>query len=198
VLNILSFGKRSAEIVQPSVEVNDLSGEVRFQELVESTVEQIVKKELGVFLVNLESFFLKQFQSQEGTSLVIHDDVKELSRYVKSVRRLVKGLQTEVDEIPKNEYVAESVESLDPQEKANEILSTLFDKMEKPHGSKLRPFYVDLERSLHIKISKLHKERIPSIKGDLSKYPNRKIDTILIHANPQVVHEYAKKYTFIK
>lgn len=96
-------------------------------------------------------------------------------------------------------YTVSNVNNLSDKKTADEILATLFGNMPKPHGSRLRPFYTYLEQVTAAPISKFHGERVSPIpnKGD-SKYPYRKMDSVLMLLDPSVVFEEAKKYEFKK
>jgi hypothetical protein len=71
--------------------------------------------------------------------------------------------------------------------------------MNKPVPAKLRVFYTDIERHCSKPFTKLHKERVTDLanNGD-RKFPYRKIDTILIHADADYVFNFAKEYRFKK
>lgn len=131
--------------------------------------------------------------AQEGTLLTIYDEVVLAKKYARSTRREVKkgtpdnSLQS---------YVSKDVDNLDNEKAASEIISTLYDKLTNPHGRMLRSFYTELEREVRKPIGKLHKERLASVKGDISKYPHRKMDTVIMHIDRNFVLDFAKRYKF--
>lgn len=133
---------------------------------------------------------------QEGTILALHSETQELKRYVASTRKKVIKLSEGHVEPPKNKYVVTKLSGLESEKVANEIVATLYSKMENPHGSKLRTFYTDLEMKVGVSLSNIYKTHKNSGEFDISKFPNRKIDIILKHVEPSRVFEYAKKYSF--
>jgi hypothetical protein len=139
----------------------------------------------------------EDLRSQEGTILALHSETQELKRYVVSTRKKVIKLTQTPEEPPKNKYVVNKLSGLDLEKAANEIVATLYSKMENPHGTKLRTFYTDLEMKFGIPFSSIYKTHKSSRDvSDISKFPNRKIDIILKNIEPSKVFEYAKKYSF--
>jgi hypothetical protein len=174
------------------MENNILKAMVQRMESQQSTI--LSKLEDVIDLVEgVKPFLEKQFQCHEGTVLTLHSDVQSIKKYVASTRKRLIKLTEEIEK-PKNEYVANSLDGLDLEKVANEILSVLLSKMENPHPLKLGPFYTDLERVVGKPLSKMYKESVKSV--DKSKYPNRKMDFILRNVNPTFVFDYAKDYEF--
>ncbi|WP_077297358.1 hypothetical protein [Virgibacillus pantothenticus] len=99
----------------------------------------------------------------------------------------------------KHNYMVSNVNNLSDKKTADEILATLFGNMPKQHASRLRPFYTYLEQITSAPLSKFHEERVAHLpnRGD-SKYPYRKMDSILMVLDPTLVFEEAKKYEFKK
>ncbi|MGF0002843.1 hypothetical protein ACQRCG_04895 [Bacillus altitudinis] len=82
-------------------------------------------------------------------------------------------------------------------EKASSVLiSILYDKLENPSPPKLKPFYTDLEAVLGVQFTRLHKQRLSAPKAHNGKYPHRKMDTVLLHANREALLEFAENYVF--
>ncbi|HBU90279.1 MAG TPA: hypothetical protein DEB53_03575 [Bacillus pumilus] len=85
---------------------------------------------------------------------------------------------------------------LTAEKASSELISILYDKLEKPSPGKLRPFYTDLEAVLGVQFTRLHNQRLSAPKAHNGKYPHRKMDTVLLHANREALLEFAENYVF--
>lgn len=100
--------------------------------------------------------------------------------------------------LPRETYVVDSVKGTEKEKQGNEIISTLYDKLGKTDPFALRTFYVACENHFEVPIYKSHKERMAECSSDKSKFPNRKIDTVLILLDADEVLGFAKDFEFKK
>ncbi|WP_226569054.1 hypothetical protein [Bacillus stratosphericus] len=88
------------------------------------------------------------------------------------------------------------LKGLSDEKAASELISILYEKIGKSDPVRLRPFYTEVESTLGVQFSRLHKQRLSAPKAQNGKYPHRKMDTILLHASREAVLEIAENYVF--
>jgi len=88
------------------------------------------------------------------------------------------------------------LKGLSDEKAASELISILYEKIGKSDPVRLRPFYTEVESTLGVQFSRLHKQRLNAPKAQNGKYPYRKMDTILLHASREAVLEIAENYVF--
>lgn len=94
-------------------------------------------------------------------------------------------------------YYARSLEGLSPEKQASELISILMAEGNLKSTAQLRPFYTDVERTLRVELSRIHKERVLKINvSERGKPPFRKMDTLLMLVDVDGLYSYVKQYKF--
>jgi uncharacterized protein with von Willebrand factor type A (vWA) domain len=148
---------------------------------------------------NVESIFEKSLDKyNKELKEDLRNDRKEFAKEL--AVQIVSAMQ---EDVPVNKttqgYIVQKVNGLNSEKKSNEIIAMLMEKMTESnrHPQKLRSFYTDLERDCAKYLSDIHKRRTEGItKGEVGKYPYRKMDTVLMELDEGYVFDFAKNYTF--
>lgn len=193
---IMNSKKVETQLVALQEENMSLTAEVMQFKAQLSTMVSLYE-DVKDIMQSLPVLLKQEIQKQEGTLMEIHTEAREAHRFARYARnRIAKLSGNAPTKHPVVKYTAKKAKGLNPEKAASEIVSTLYGKMEKPSPPSLRAFYTDLEREVGKPLSQYYKDHKSNFSGDLSHYPNRKIDTILKHVDADFVLSFAKKYTF--
>lgn len=146
----------------------------------------------------VKGFISELMRKQDERDRMFLEEFKRIKEMVSDVTHSqfqIESPRLHVD--TEHNYMVDTVDKLSEEKTANEILATLFGNMQKPHPSRLRPFFTHLEQSAGVALSEFHRKRVEGLtnKGD-GKYPYRKMDSILMKLDADYVYQEAKNYVF--